>query len=239
MSTLQGWRVFDVRSLLLEIRFGEGGTDSKNFVHELAAVYLKYAKSKNILAELIDSSDGSITIQFTGIGVGRAFRNEGGKHVIQRVPDTETNGRRHTSTVTVAVMPLLEIKATQIQDKDLAISYKRGSGPGGQHRNNTNSCVHMKHIPTGLHVTIDGRDQHQNKKKALQILSGRVQDYYYSLQNQAYATKRKELLGDTGRGGARRTYNLIKGIIVDHVLNTKTNDIKSILKGNLDEINRC
>lgn len=184
--------------------------------------------------EIVDSASGSATLEVSGSGSLAAFENESGKHVVQRCPPTERGSRRHTSTVSVGVLPVLNIQVVKIKEDDIEIITQRGHGPGGQHQNKTDSAVRMKHIPTGISVFINGRDQHQNRTTARRILSGRVQDHYYSLQNAEYATKRKSLLGDRGRGGARRTYNIFKGFVVDHVLGTRTNDVKAIMKGNLD-----
>ena len=135
-------------------------------------------------------------------------------------------------------MPLLNIKTVEIRDKDIETAFQRGSGPGGQAKNKTSSACRMKHIPTGISVFIENeREQIRNKKLAYEILCGRVQDFYYSQQNTEYADQRKALLGDTGRGGARRTWNLYKSIIIDHVTNKQTNDVKAVLKGRLDLIN--
>ena len=175
-----------------------------------------------------------MTIQFSGIGVWNLFANESGKHIVQRCPETERGERRHTSVVSVGVHPLLSLNVVNIQEKDIEITCQRGHGSGGQNQNKVASAVRMKHKPTGLSVFINGRDQQQNKKRAYEILSGRIQDYYYSQQNQEYSAKRKALLGDSGRGGSKRTWNFYKGFIVDHSSNKQTYDVKSVVKGNLD-----
>lgn len=162
------------------------------------------------------------------------FSNESGKHTIQRCPETERGGRRHSSVVSVGILPLLSLNVVKIQEKDIETIFQRGSGAGGQNQNKVASAVRMKHLPTGLSVFINGRDQGQNKKRAYEILSGRIQDYYYNQQNEEYARKRKNLLGDSGRGGSKRTWNFYKGFITDHSTGKQTYDIKSILKGNLN-----
>ena len=222
---------------MVEIRAGEGGKDSKNFVSELAEIYLRYARNKNLLTEILNSEDGSMSLQISGSSAWKAFELESGKHVIQRCPPTERGGRRHTSAISVAILPLREFGDYSLKEADLEIIFQKGKvRAGGQNANKVNSAVRMKHIPSGLSVFINGRDQGQNKSKAYEILAGRVYDHYYALENAEYSAKRKNILGDGGRGGAARTYNLYKSIIVDHRTGKQTNDVKSILKGELDLI---
>lgn len=219
---------------MVEIRFGSGGQDAKNFVSELGSIYLKYAKQNNLYSEILESSDGSMTLLFSGNNVWNFFINESGKHTVQRCPDNERGSRRHSSVVSVGVLPLLTLNVVKIQEKDIETICQTGSGSGGQNQNKVASAVRMKHVPTGLSVFINGRDQHQNKKRAYEILSGRVQDFYYNQQNEEYAKKRKSLLGDSGRGGSKRTWNFYKGFITDHSTGKQTYDVKSVLKGSIN-----
>jgi peptide chain release factor 1 len=175
-------------------------------------------------------------MQVSGENPWRVFRNEIGKHVVQRCPETERGSRRHTSVIAVGVLPLFDYRDQPLRESDLETITQRKGGPGGQHRNKTDSAVRMKHIPTGLTVFIDGRDQSQNKSKALQILTSKVNNYYYEQAQRTHSANRKEQIGDAGRTGKIRTYNFIESRVVDHRLGKKTNRIKEVMKGNLDEL---
>lgn len=232
---LGAWSGFDARSILVELRAGEGGEDAKAFVHELASIYVKYASLNNLSVSLVDVSSGSATLEVSGKKAHAIFEQEGGKHVVQRCPPTERGGRRHTSTVTVGIMPIFAFDGVSIADKDIEITFQNASGPGGQCVNTCKSACRMKHIPTGIAVKSQvHRSPQQNRSHAYVLLCGRVQEQRYAEQNSEYAARRKKALGDTGRGGARRTYNLYGSVITDHVTGRKTNDVKSIMKGKLD-----
>lgn len=225
------------QSLMVEIRAGEGGQDSKNFVEELTGIYGNYCRRHHLKCELLDADAGWASLCVSGKKAWAAFQNESGKHVVQRCPESERGGRRHTSLVSVAVLPVFQVRSISLQESDLEITYMTSRGPGGQGVNTTNSACRMVHIPTGLSVRVQVyRSQHQNRAMALQLLSGRLQEQQYAQDNSAYADKRRNLLGDGGRGSAARTYNFYKTIVVDHRSGKQTNDIKSIMKGNLDLI---
>lgn len=220
---------------MVEIRAGEGGLDSKNFVEELTGIYGNYCKHRNLKCELLDADSGWASLCVSGKEAWTAFEHESGKHVIQRCPESERGGRRHTSLVSVAVLPVFQVRSIKLQESDLDITYMASRGPGGQGVNTTNSACRMVHRSTGLSVRVQVyRSQQQNRALALELLGGRVQDHQNALDNAAYADKRRNLLGDGGRGGAVRTYNLYKSIVVDHRTGRQTNDIKSIMKGDLD-----
>ncbi len=154
--------------MILEILFGEGGDDSKNFVDELFAAYLKYASGLGFKHELLHSDYGHIVAKISGKGVGNAFKHEPGKHCVQRIPETEAKGRKQTSIVVVGVLPIRNDTGFEpLKDAELEVTTQRGHGKGGQHQNKTDSAVRMRHIPTGLAVFINGRDQHSNKREAL------------------------------------------------------------------------
>jgi peptide chain release factor 1 len=224
---------------LLEIRAGEGGEDAKNFVHELASVYVRYATKKGLDIAIVDTDYGSSTLEISGKDALAAFENESGKHVVQRCPPSERSGRRHTSTVSVGVLPLFAFKSATIRDEDIEITFQNASGPGGQGVNTCKSACRMKHIPTGIAVKSQvHRSPQQNKAHAYNLLCGRVQEKKFLEQNSEYAAKRKKALGETGRGGARRTYCFYKNFVSDHVTGRKTNDIKEIMKGNLDILSK-
>ena len=219
---------------MVEIQAGEGGDDAKLFVTDLLDMYQKYAQQRNLKSEVLHSAAGHKIVQFSGVGAGRAFRNETGKHVVQRNPPTENNGRRHTSVVSVAVLPLPPEKETEsLPESELEIQAITGTGPGGQNRNKVASCIRMRHKPTGITVVIDNRDQWQNRRDALRILTARVNEKQWSEVRSKYDSARKQVLGDAGRGDKVRTYNFIQSRVVDHRLNKKSSQIKRILKGEL------
>jgi len=218
----------------LEIQSGEGGADAKIFVGELFSVYVKYAESKGFKSEILHSSEGHMTATIKGKGVGKKFADESGKHCVQRIPPTETKGRRQTSIVSVAVLPLREKVETQLKDADLEVSFVNIGSAGGQHANKTSSAVRMQHKPTGLKVLINGRDQHFNKREALRILSARVEQKLQEDADSEYNVDRKDKLGDGGRSAKIRTYNFAKGRIIDHVTGKKTGNIKKFMKGDIE-----
>ena len=220
---------------MIEIRAGEGGRDSKNFVEELTGIYGNFCRRRGLKCELLDADDGWSSLCVSGKEAWSAFQYESGKHVVQRCPESERGGRRHTSLVSVAVLPVFRVRSVTLQESDLEITYMASRGPGGQGVNTTNSACRMVHIPTGLSVRVQVyRSQQQNKAFALELLGGRVQDHQNALDNAAYADKRRNLLGDGGRGSATRTYNFYSSVVIDHRLGTKTQNIKGILKGQLE-----
>lgn len=217
---------------------GEGGRDSKNFVHELTDVYVRYAASKRLATELLSDEDGHTVLKVTGEAAGRVFRHEPGKHSVQRVPVTESSGRRQTSLVSVAVLPMPP-KSEYRPIPECEIEWKAQTGKqgaGGQNVNKVASAVRMTHVPTGLSVFINGRDQGQNRKQAHDILSARVYELKRRLATEGYDKIRRAVLADTGRGDKVRTWNFIEGRIADHNLGTKTRNVKEVMKGNLDLI---
>lgn len=220
---------------MLDIQAGEGGEDSRIFVDQLFSAYSRYAASKSLKIEILDSGIGHKTAKVSGSGAWKAFRHEPGKHCVQRVPPTERHGRKQTSMVSVAVLPLPEeSKVTRLPESELEISYTTGTGPGGQHRNKTASCVRAAHTPTGIVVVIDGRDQHSNKRTALRILAARVQEHRQAKIDGEYGAKRREQHGGGGRGDKVRTYNFMESRVVDHRLGTKTSNVKEVMKGGFD-----
>lgn len=198
-------------------------------MEELASVYLKYAAKKNLKSEIVSSSDGSITLEFRGHGVWNAFKNEPGKHVVQRC-----HGKRQTSVVAVGVLPIFEFSKQQLKDDEIEIKTQNGHGPGGQHQNKTASAVRMVHKPTGLQVFINGRSQQDNRRLAREILTARVNQHLLEQNQSAYSAERRGQLGDTSRGDKVRTYNFYKNLVHDHRLDRKTTQIKDVMKGDLD-----
>lgn len=201
----------------------------------MLAVYVKFAELKRLKTELIDSSEGHAILQVTGKDAWKYFQHETGGHVVQRVPPTESKGRRHTSQISVAVLPVKDrSEYPALKREDLTVEAVRGQGPGGQHRNMTASAIRMVHNPTKLQVWIDGRSQKQNKQEALRILTARVHEHLRSQRDGAYNAHRKKQLGTGGRGGKTRTYNFIESRVTDHNLGHKTRRIKEVMKGRLD-----
>lgn len=218
----------------MEIHAGEGGDDSKDFVHELASVYIKYASKLGLACVFELTELGHVILKVSGLNAEKAFENESGKHVVQRVPSSG-HGKKHTSVVSVAILPLPQVKTTQLlPEKDLDIKAQCGGGPGGQAINKTASTVRIKHKPTGEQVVIqNGRSQEQNKLLALRILSARIYDRQFAKVSSDYNTRRREQLGGGNRGDKTRTYNFMESRVVDHRLGVKTNNIKAIMKGEL------
>jgi len=197
-------------------------------------MYARYVQSLNFKAEILHSSFGHKIVQMSGKGIGKSFKNESGKHICQRVPPTETKGRRHTSVVAVAVLPLPpEQDCMPLPDSELEVTTMIGTGPGGQHRQKTASCVRIKHKPTGITVVIDGRDQHQNRKHALRIITARVNEKRLKEMAAKYDANRKQSLANAGRGDKTRTYNFIDSRVTDHNTGKKTSNIKAVMKGEL------
>lgn len=228
---------FDANEIILEIQHGEGGDDSKIFVDELFSAYLKYAQSLGFKAELLLSQEGHIVAQICGSGVGKAFCHESGKHVVQRVPPTESNGRRQTSVISVGVLPIPPDNTVQaLPEHELEITTTKGTGPGGQNKNKVESAVRIVHLPTKISVFIDGRDQGANKREARRIITARVNEVRKIEANAEYAAYKRKQMGDGGRGDKVRTYNFICSRVVDHRLGTKTGDIKGVMKGNFKKL---
>lgn len=231
-----GGGCFDASEIIVEIRFGEGGEDSKLFVEQLFATYVKYALRKGFHAEILLESHGHILAQITGQHVFQAFQNETGQHACQRVPETERGGRRHTSIVSVAVLPVRNNVVSEISLGDVEIIAQRGTQKcGGQKANKTSSAIRATHRPTGISVFIQNeRSQHQNKEQALRILAQRVTDTYKSKQDRDYMQFRQKQLGDGRRGSKIRTYNFFNARVSDHRLGTKTSQIEKVMNGFLE-----
>jgi peptide chain release factor 1 len=222
---------------LLTIQAGAGGQDSKNFVFELFAAYSKWAKKNRLEVEFVETTDSKLVIEVSGKRAWESFKEEPGKHVVQRVPPTESKGRRHTSIVSVAVMPVLEENNYEPLDRaEVKITTARGTGNGGQHRNVTDSAVRAVHAPTKLEVVIDGRCQHQNRKKAMKILTARVRNQEQENKQKAYDQERKSQMKGGNRSDKMRTYNFIDSFVRNHKTNKEIRNIKKVMKGQFDLI---
>ena len=234
----------DERNIFLEIRAGTGGNESALFAGDLFRMYARYAERHRWKVEVVSASDGEvggykeIIARIIGAGAYSRLKFESGGHRVQRVPDTETQGRIHTSACTVAVMPEAdELVDIDIKAADLRIDTFRASGAGGQHINKTDSAVRITHIPTGIVVECqDDRSQHRNKAQALSELAARINDAKQREQQKEIASQRKSLIGSGDRSERIRTYNFPQGRITDHRINLTLYKIDAIMDGDLDEL---
>ena len=234
----------DAKNAIIEIRAGTGGDEAGLFAADLLRMYQKYAESKGWKFEILsmnESGIGSIkevTANITGKGVFSFLKFESGVHRVQRVPVTESSGRIHTSTATVAVLPEAEDIDVQIDDKDLKIDVMRASGAGGQHVNKTESAVRITHIPTGIVVyQQDERSQHMNKLKAMKILRSRIFELAREKADAERASDRRSQVGTGDRSERIRTYNYPQGRITDHRINLTLYKLAQVMEGPaLDEI---
>ena len=229
---------FDADEIVLEIQHGEGGDDAKIFVEQLFAAYLKYAQSLGFESELLLTEEGHMMAQVCGAHVGRAFRHEPGKHVVQRVPPTETNGRRQTSVVSVGILPVRNESFVGLAEQDLKIEAVALGGKGGQHNNRHYCGCRITHLPTGFKVTLNGREYHANERDARRVLTARVNEAKKLSEDTEYAAFKRKQMGDGGRGSKVRTYNFIDSRVVDHRLGTKTGNIKAVMKGDFSKLFR-
>ena len=205
------------RDVLVEIRAAEGGDDAKMLVHDQFVIYAKAAGLAGVKVALVEERSGFLAFEATGEAAGRTFHLEPGGHRWQRVPPNERRGRRHTSTVTVAVLPLGSESEVELRDEDIEWTATRGSGPGGQHRNKTASAVQMKHLPTGMSVRIENeRSQSQNRILARRVLAARVAEASRIERDRNEASERKRQVGSGMRGDKIRTVRMQDGRVVDH-----------------------
>jgi peptide chain release factor 1 len=234
----------DARNAFVEIRAGTGGDESALFGGDLARMYTRYAATQGWKVEVMSANESEIggykevVLRVEGDHVYGALRFESGGHRVQRVPATETQGRIHTSACTVAVMPEPdEQQAITLNPADLRIDTFRASGAGGQHINKTDSAVRVVHIPTGIVAECqDGRSQHSNKAKALQVLQARIQEKERSERAAKEAALRKGLIGSGDRSDRIRTYNFPQGRLTDHRINLTLYKLLAIMEGDLGEV---
>ena len=233
----------DEKNVIMEIRAGTGGDESALFAMDLFRMYGRFAEMKgwrvDILSQNLTGLKGAkeIIALVEGRGVFSQLRYESGVHRVQRVPETETQGRIHTSAVTVAVLPEASDVDIQINPADLKIDVYRSSGPGGQSVNTTDSAVRITHIPSGLVVSNqDEKSQHKNKAKALKILKSRLYDAAQEQQQQEISRERRSMVGSGDRSERIRTYNFPQGRVTDHRINLTLYKIESIMLGNLQPI---
>ena len=234
----------DERNAFVEIRAGTGGDESALFAGDLARLYTRYAERQGWQVEAVSESPSElggykeVVLRVSGPGAYGRLRFESGGHRVQRVPATETQGRIHTSAATVAVMPEPdETEAVKLNPSELRIDTYRASGAGGQHINKTDSAVRVTHLPTGITAECqDGRSQHSNKAKALQVLTARLQEKDRSERAAKEAATRKGLIGSGDRSDRIRTYNFPQGRITDHRINLTLYKVLQVMEGDLDEL---
>ena len=234
----------DEGNVFLEVRAGTGGDEAAIFAGDLFRMYARYAERKGWTLEVQSSSPGEhggfkeVVARIEGRGVYSRLKFESGTHRVQRVPDTEAQGRIHTSAATVAILPdYEEVDEVEINPADLRIDTFRASGAGGQHINKTDSAVRITHIPTGIVVECqDDRSQHRNKAQALSVLAARINDAKQRQQQQQIASQRKSLIGSGDRSERIRTYNFPQGRITDHRINLTLYKIAAIMDGDMDEL---
>lgn len=233
----------DDKNVIIEIRGGAGGDEAALFAADLYRMYTMYAEMKRWKIEVLNSNitdiGGIKEISFMLVGQGAYSRlkYESGVHRVQRVPETESSGRIHTSTVTVAVLPEVEDVEVAINQNDLRIDVFRAGGPGGQCVNTTDSAVRITHIPTGLVVSCqDEKSQHKNKDKAMKILRSRLYELMAQQQHNAIADERRSQVGTGDRSERIRTYNFPQGRVSDHRIGLTIHRLESFLNGDMDEV---
>ncbi len=233
----------DINKIIIEVRAGAGGDEASIFAGELVNMYQRYAQKRNWRFSVIDSSQTSLGGYKTfigkieGEGVYNALKHESGVHRIQRVPATEKSGRVHTSTASVAILPVVEQKVFEINPSDLEISFFRSSGPGGQNVNKVETAVRVLHKPTGVVVASQTeRSQNANKESALTILRSKLYEEMQRQQASSLGTLRREQIGSMERSEKIRTYNFPDDRITDHRIGKKWHNIEKILEGDLDPI---
>jgi len=234
----------DERNIFLEIRAGTGGDESALFAGDLFRMYSRFAERNRWQAEIVSASESDlggykeVIVRIVGLGAYSKLKFESGGHRVQRVPATESQGRIHTSACTVAVMPEAdELEEVNINPADIRIDTFRASGAGGQHINKTDSAIRITHFPTGLVVECqDGRSQHQNKARAMQVLAARIKDRQEREAHAKEAAMRKSLVGSGDRSERIRTYNFPQGRITDHRINLTLYKLDYVMDGDLFEL---
>ncbi|MEK8089014.1 peptide chain release factor 1 [Thermithiobacillus plumbiphilus] len=232
----------DERNVFLEIRAGAGGEEAALFAGALLRMYSRYAESRGWRAELISASESDLggykeaVVEISGRGAYSRLKFEAGGHRVQRVPETETQGRIHTSACTVAVLPAVdEITGIDINPADLRIDTYRASGAGGQHINKTDSAVRITHLPSGIVVACqEDRSQHKNRARAMSLLQSKLLEVEQEKQSSAQASARKLMVGSGDRSERIRTYNFPQGRITDHRINLTLYKLEQVLAGELD-----
>ncbi len=233
----------DDKNVIVEIRAGAGGDEAGLFASELLKMYMRYAESKGFKTSIIDISESGVggikdaSFEVSGKGAYSKLKFESGTHRVQRVPETESGGRIHTSTATVAVLPEADEVEIEVHNNDLRIDVFRSSGNGGQSVNTTDSAVRITHLPTGVVVTCqDGKSQQMNKEKAMKVLRARLYEQKINEQNKEISMQRKLQVGTGDRSQKIRTYNFPQGRITDHRIGLSVYKMDSFMMGDIDEM---
>ncbi|MCO6264233.1 peptide chain release factor 1 [Staphylococcus epidermidis] len=232
----------DDKDVIVEIRAAAGGDEAAIFAGDLMRMYSKYAEASGFKTEIVEASESDhggykeVSFSVSGTGAYSKLKFENGAHRVQRVPETESGGRIHTSTATVAVLPEAEDVEIEIRNEDLKIDTYRSSGAGGQHVNTTDSAVRITHLPTGVIATSSEKSQIQNREKAMKVLKARLYDMKLQEEQQKYASQRKSAVGTGDRSERIRTYNYPQSRVTDHRIGLTLQKLNQIMEGNLDEI---
>ena len=233
----------DDKNVIIEIRAGTGGEEAALFGADLLRMYQRYAERHGYKSEFLSESPAEmggvkeVILSLSGRGAYSRMKFESGVHRVQRVPETESQGRIHTSAATVAVMPEAEDVEVDIDPKDLQIDTYRSGGAGGQHVNKTESAIRITHLPTGLVVQCqDERSQHKNREKAMRVLKSRLMELYQSKQAEQESSSRRSMVGSGDRSERIRTYNFPQGRVTDHRVNVTLYKLEAFLDGDMDEL---
>lgn len=232
-----------IHKIILEIRAGTGGDEASLFAGDLAHMYQKYAQKRGWRFSMVDASESgargykTLIAEIAGAGAYEALRHESGVHRVQRVPSTERQGRIHTSTASVAVLPIVEAKAVDFKESDLEVTFSRAGGPGGQNVNKVETAVRILHKPTGIVVgSREERSQHANRERAMEVLRAKLFEAQREQAVGSVSELRREQIGSAERAEKIRTYNFPEDRITDHRIGKKFHNIEKILEGDLDGI---
>ncbi|MCO4355269.1 peptide chain release factor 1 [Staphylococcus agnetis] len=232
----------DDKDVIVEVRAAAGGDEAAIFAGDLFRMYTKYAEANRFKTEIVEATESDhggykeISFSVSGEGAYSKLKFENGAHRVQRVPETESGGRIHTSTATVAVLPEVEDVEIEIRNEDLKIDTYRSSGAGGQHVNTTDSAVRITHLPTGVIATSSEKSQIQNREKAMKVLKARLYDMKVQEEQQKYAAQRKSAVGTGDRSERIRTYNYPQSRVTDHRIGLTLQKLDQIMEGKLDEV---
>ncbi|OEK76701.1 peptide chain release factor 1 [Staphylococcus equorum] len=232
----------DEKDVIVEIRAAAGGDEAAIFAGNLFRMYSKYAEAQHYKTEIVEAAESDhggykeISFSISGSGAYSKLKYENGAHRVQRVPETESGGRIHTSTATVAVLPEVEDVEIEVRNEDIKVDTYRSSGAGGQHVNTTDSAVRITHVPTGIIATSSEKSQIQNREKAMKVLKARLFDMKLQEEQQKYAAQRKSAVGSGDRSERIRTYNYPQSRVTDHRIGLTIQKLDQVMEGKLDEV---